>query len=171
MERKDCCCIFIPQQEIMKPIMRRKFLATAATLTAGTAAASALPLQSTEEKKQLVHHVFFWLKNPDSVEDRDKLVEGVKTLAKIESIRKLHVGVLASTEKREVVDTSWQVSELMFFDDVIIVIINRGYTNQSCLFSPAHHQLVDVIAGFVFPYQYTIFDHVAEILFGFFINQ
>jgi len=116
MEFKDCCCIFIPQQEIMKPIMRRKFLATAATLTAGTAA-SALPLQNTEEKKQLVHHVFFWLKNPDSIEDRDKLVEGVKTLAKIETIRKLHVGVLASTEKRDVVDTSWQVSELMFFDD------------------------------------------------------
>ena len=117
MERKDCCCIFIPQQEIMKPIMRRKFLATAASLTAGTAAASALPLQITDDKKQLVHHVFFWLKNPVSIEDRDKLVEGVKTLAKIESIRKLHVGVLASTEKREVVDISWQVSELMFFDD------------------------------------------------------
>jgi hypothetical protein len=100
----------------MKPIMRRKFLATAATLTAGTAA-SALPLQSTVEKKQLVHHVFFWLKNPDSIEDRDKLVEGVKTLSKIETIRKLHVGVLASTEKRDVVDTSWHVSELMFFDD------------------------------------------------------
>ena len=118
MEGKDCCCIFIAQQEIMKPIMRRKFLATAATLTAGTAAASALPSQTTgEEKKQLVHHVFFWLKNPDSIEDRDKLVEGVKTLAKIETIRKLHVGILASTEKRDVVDTSWQVSELMFFDD------------------------------------------------------
>jgi hypothetical protein len=114
---KDCCCNFIAQQEIMKPIMRRKFLATAATLTAGTAAASALPIQTSKEKKQLVHHVFFWLKNPDSVADRDKLVEGVKTLAKIETIRKLHVGVLASTEKRDVVDTSWQVSELMFFDD------------------------------------------------------
>ena len=58
-----------------------------------------------------------WLKNPDSVEDRDKLVEGVKTLSKIETIRELHVGILASTEKRDVVDTSWQVSELMFFDD------------------------------------------------------
>lgn len=116
MQCKECCRIFIVQQEIMKPIMRRKFLATAATLTAGTAAASALPVQ-TGDKKQLVHHVFFWLKNPDSIEDRDKLVEGVKTLAKIETIRKLHVGILASTEKRDVVDTSWQVSELMFFDD------------------------------------------------------
>ena len=44
-------------------------------------------------------------------------MKGVKTLAKIETIRKVHVGVPASTEKRDVVDTSWQVSELMFFDD------------------------------------------------------
>lgn len=100
----------------MKSIKRRRFLATATALVAGTATL-AVPLQPMEEKKQLVHHVFFWLKNPDSIEDRDQLVEGVKTLAKIETIRKIHVGVLASTEKRDVVDTSWQVSELMFFDD------------------------------------------------------
>jgi Stress responsive A/B Barrel Domain len=68
-------------------------------------------------QQQLVHHVFFWLNNPDSAEDRDKLVEGLKTLAGIETIRFLHIGLLASTEKREVVDTSWQVSEIMFFDD------------------------------------------------------
>jgi|SRR4051812_13662178 hypothetical protein len=95
---------------------RRKFIATAAVLGTG-AAASGMPAEPIQ-KKQLVHHVFFWLKNPDSVADRDKLVEGVKTLAKIETIRKLHVGVLASTEKRDVVDTSWAVSELMFFDDL-----------------------------------------------------
>ena len=97
-------------------MFRRKFLTVAATMAAGTAA-SAIPLNSPKDKKVLVHHVFFWLKNPDSIADRDKLVEGVKTLEKIESIRQIHVGVLASTEKRDVVDTSWQVSELMFFDD------------------------------------------------------
>ena len=70
-----------------------------------------------EEKKQLVHHVFFWLKRPDSIEDRNQLVHGIKTLAGINTIRKMHVGTIASTEKRDVVDTSWQVSELMFFDD------------------------------------------------------
>lgn len=100
----------------MKKIIRRKFLTVAATMAVGTAA-SALPLNNPKDKKVLVHHVFFWLKNPDSIADRDKLVEGVKTLEKIESIRQIHVGVLASTEKRDVVDTSWQVSELMFFDD------------------------------------------------------
>ena len=65
-----------------------------------------------------MHHVFFWLNNPDSVEDCNNLVEGVKTLSKIETIREIHVGVLASTEKREVVATTWHVSEFMFFDDL-----------------------------------------------------
>jgi hypothetical protein len=101
----------------MKKSNRRKFIAAAAALGAGTAV-SAMPFGPAENKKPLAHHVFFWLKNPDSTEDRDKLVEGVKTLAKIETIREIHVGVLASTEKRDVVDTSWQVSELMFFSDL-----------------------------------------------------
>lgn len=96
---------------------RRKFITTAAFLGAA-AAVSAMPLGPKAKGKQLAHHVFFWLKNPDSVADRDKLVEGVKTLSKIETIRELHVGVIASTEKREVVDTTWHVSELMFFDDL-----------------------------------------------------
>ncbi len=100
----------------MKPITRGTFLTTAITLTTGTVAMG-IPLQPDKEKKQLVHHVFFWLKNPESITDRDKLIEGVRTLGKIESIRKLHIGVPASTEKREVVDNSWHVSEIMFFDD------------------------------------------------------
>lgn len=70
------------------------------------------------KRPPVVHHVFFWLKNPGSVEDRDKLVEGLKTLAGIPLIRELYVGVVADTEKRDVVDASWQVSELMFFEDL-----------------------------------------------------
>lgn len=102
----------------MEKSNRRKFITTAAAVGAATAV-SATPLHHMKAKsKQLAHHVFFWLKNSSSIEDRDKLVEGVKTLAKIETIKALHVGVLASTEKRDVVDTSWQVSELMFFDDL-----------------------------------------------------
>jgi hypothetical protein len=100
----------------MKKSNRREFIAT--TAIAGAAAASPALANSLQAgKKQLLHHVFFWLKNPDSLEDRSKLIEGLRTLAGIETIKALHIGVLASTEKREVVDTSWQVSELMFFDD------------------------------------------------------
>lgn len=97
---------------------RRTFIATAAVLTAGAASGmSLLPMEPTS-KKQLAHHVFFWLKNPDSKEDLKKLIDGLRTLGKIPTIRALHIGVPASTEKREVVDNSYSVSELMFFDDV-----------------------------------------------------
>jgi hypothetical protein len=104
----------------MKKQTRRKFILSTAALTAGALAATALPTMTmeTKDKKQLAHHVFFWLKNPDSKEDLNKLIEGLKTLRKIETIRKFNIGVPASTEKRDVVDNSYSVSELMFFDDV-----------------------------------------------------
>jgi len=69
-------------------------------------------------KKQLAHQVFFWLKNRDSKEDLNKLIEGLKTLEKIESVRKIHIGIPANTEKRPVLDSSYSASELIFFDDV-----------------------------------------------------
>lgn len=101
----------------MKQQNRRKFIAGTLAMGAATLTAAALPFDPKDHHKMLVHHALFWLKNPDSKEDRDKLVEGVKSLGAIETIRKLHVGVVASTEKRDVVDTSWAVSEIMFFDD------------------------------------------------------
>jgi hypothetical protein len=101
----------------MQSSNRRKFIGTVAALAAGSSLA-AMPVKKAEKRPPLVHHVFFWLKNPQSKEDRDKLVEGVKTLSKIETVKELHVGIVASTEKRDVVDNSWAVSELMFFNDV-----------------------------------------------------
>lgn len=101
----------------MEKQTRRTFVATAAALGA-SATASAMPTMEQKNKKQLAHHVFFWLKNPNSKEDQQKLIEGLRTLSKIETIKKLHIGIPASTEKRDVVDNSYHVSELMFFDDV-----------------------------------------------------
>lgn len=66
----------------------------------------------------IVHHVFFWLKNPGSTTDRDQLIEGIKTLKKIETVQDLQVGIVADTERRPVIDHSWHVSELMFFNDL-----------------------------------------------------
>jgi hypothetical protein len=88
---------------------RRKFLA-ATPLIAATAS-------QAPEKKPLLHHVFFWLNNPHSEADKKQLIAGLKTLKGIPTIKQIHIGTLASTEKRDVVDTSWDVSELMFFDD------------------------------------------------------
>jgi len=96
---------------------RRKFIA-GAVLTGVANVAAAKTLRFEADKKWIVHHVFFWLKNPGSVADRDKLAEGVRSLKAIKTVRKLHVGVPAATEKRDVVDSSYHVSELMFFDNL-----------------------------------------------------
>jgi len=100
----------------MEKQTRRTFVTSAVALGA-SAAATAMPTMETKDKKQLAHHVFFWLKNRESKEDLAKLLAGLRTLEKIETIRKLHIGVPASTEKRDVVDSSYSASELMFFDD------------------------------------------------------
>jgi hypothetical protein len=70
------------------------------------------------DKKGIIHHVFFWLKNPSSKEDFQKLLAELETLKQIKSVRKLHIGVPASTEKRDVVENSYHASELMFFDNL-----------------------------------------------------
>lgn len=95
---------------------RRSFVALLSFLTFGTLA-QALP-NSRKMKKALSHHVFFWLKNPTSKDDLNKLLEGLRTLKGIETVREIHIGVPASTEKRDVVDSSYHASELIFFDDV-----------------------------------------------------
>lgn len=92
-------------------------MATSALLAAGVAA-TALSSFSEPEKKGIIHHVFFWLRNPGSKEDRDKLIAGLQTLRKIKVVKKLYIGVPASTEKRDVVDNSYAASELMFFDNL-----------------------------------------------------
>jgi hypothetical protein len=101
----------------LKTTNRRKFIAVTGTLATGSVVSAMTP-GTIANKYPVVHHVFFWLKNTGSVEDRDKLVEGGRTLSKIETVRELRVGVVASTEKRDVVDNSWAVSELMFFSDL-----------------------------------------------------
>lgn len=100
----------------MNKTNRRKFIAATASLTVATLVANAVPQAKEDIKFPIVHHVFFWLKNPSSKADRDKLIAGLKTLKKIESIKAVHIGVVASTEKRDVIDNSWSVSELMFFE-------------------------------------------------------
>ncbi len=99
---------------------RRHFIASSAIASVALVAGDALAKSGSESKPmpKLLHHVFFWLKNPDSVADREKLLAGVKSLAAIETVRSIHVGVPASTEKRDVVDNSYHVSELLGFDDV-----------------------------------------------------
>ena len=96
---------------------RRGFLIAAGAATA-TANSAEQTTMTHRYPTKLVHHVFFWLKNPSSKADRERLLTGLRTLAEIETIRGAHFGIPASTEKRDVVENSYSVSEILFFDDV-----------------------------------------------------
>jgi hypothetical protein len=62
-----------------------------------------------------IHHVFFWLKNPGSQEDRAALVAGLKKLSKAGTIKDSHIGVPAGTD-RDVIETSYALSWLLLFE-------------------------------------------------------
>ena len=102
----------------MKKVSRRTFVASAVALGSAAVATAMPTINTMKDKKQLVHHALFWLKNPDSKEDLEKLLAGLQTLRKIEVIKKINIGVPASTEKRPVVDNSYQASEVMYFDSL-----------------------------------------------------
>ncbi len=68
--------------------------------------------------KMVIHHVFFWLKNPSSKEDLEELLAGLQTLKNITTVRNIYIGVPAATEDRTVVDSTYSASELLFFNDL-----------------------------------------------------
>lgn len=103
----------------MKTISRRNFLGNS-SLFSFVALGGIFPFLKPGKKKKdesFVHHVFFWLRNPDSAEDRKKLEKGLKSLKAIETIRKAHIGVPAKTD-RPVIESSYDFSELLIFDSL-----------------------------------------------------
>lgn len=64
-----------------------------------------------------VHHVFFWLNNPDSEEDKGRLLQGLRKLESIDVIRTFHIGVPATTN-RDVIERGYVLSLLMIFDNL-----------------------------------------------------
>jgi hypothetical protein len=93
---------------------RRQFIAdTGKAAMAGTLILAG-NTQQTEMKDIFVHHVYFWLKNAGNKEDLDKLVAGLKKLSAVKTIKQFHIGKPADT-KRDVIDTSYSVSWLVFF--------------------------------------------------------
>lgn len=70
--------------------------------------------ESSMEKDLFVHHVYFWLKEPQSKEAAEKLVEGLEGLSKVKTINMFHIGKPADTH-REVIDRSYAISWLVLF--------------------------------------------------------
>lgn len=65
----------------------------------------------------LVHHVFFWLKEPKNEAHKEQLVKALNDLLKVKTIKMSHVGFPAGTESRDVVDHSYSVSYMVMFDN------------------------------------------------------
>lgn len=68
------------------------------------------------EKKGFVHQVYFWLKNPQSAEDKAKLISALQKLAQVKTIQEYHIGEPPPAE-RDVVDASYSVSWMLMFKD------------------------------------------------------
>ncbi len=67
-------------------------------------------------KDIFIHHVYFWLQNPSSKEDLEKLIEGLEKLSKVKTIKMFHIGKPAPTN-RDVIERSYAVSWFCLFDD------------------------------------------------------
>src|SRR6266404_6770441 len=98
----------------MSQSSRRRFIGQLAV--SGPAALAAASFTNFAAKEMFVHHVYFWLKNPDSKEDKAKLVEGLRKLSKVSTIKMFHIGQPAATN-RDVIDRSYAASWLAIFDD------------------------------------------------------
>ena len=87
-----------------------------------------------ELQEVFIHHVFFWLKNPDKPADIAALTEGLKTLTKVKTIKKFHIGRPADTD-RGVIDRSYSLSWMIFF--------SSGEDQASYQIDPIHLKFVE----------------------------
>ncbi len=71
---------------------------------------------NSDLSNMFVHHVFFWLKEPDNKARISKFRNELNKLISIETIRYKHIGVPAETN-REVIENTYQFSLLVIFDN------------------------------------------------------
>jgi hypothetical protein len=64
--------------------------------------------------KPFIHHVYFWLKNPNDAADKAALLAGLEKLSTVETIHQYFIGAPAPTD-RPVIDSSYSVSWLLIF--------------------------------------------------------
>lgn len=115
----------------MKKVSRRGFVKNGVMATA----ALALPIPETIAKKEVfVHHVYFWLKNPESAADKAQLIAGLEKLMKMKVIKMAHIGLPADTD-RSVIDRSYSVSWLCFFEN--------GDTQEEYQKHPIHLKFIE----------------------------
>jgi hypothetical protein len=117
---------------------RSFFKKSLAGLTAATGLFPMAKNASAGEKKLkgvLVHHVYFWLKEPENKAHRQQFENAIEKLLQVETIKLSHFGVPAATEKRSVVDHSYTYSYMVIFDSIKDQDIYQDH--------PVHHEFVE----------------------------
>ena len=115
---------------------RRSFISNTgkAALITGIAGLTTTTASAMTASNIFIHHVFFFLNNPDSKQDRDKLVEGLKKLSKAKSIKSFHIGKPADTN-RDVIDRSYSISWMLQF--------NNAADQESYQTDPIHLKFIE----------------------------
>ena len=95
---------------------RRNFVAKVAASMAATSlmTVSNTVVASEPIKNTFVHHVFFWLKEPDNQDARKQFEKGLSDLVKVPQIQSYHIGKPVGSS-RDVVDGSYTYSYMTFF--------------------------------------------------------
>lgn len=75
----------------------------------GNASANEIPM-----KNIFVHHVFFWLKEPENMQARAQFEKGLQELIKVPQIQSSHIATPVESP-REVVDDTFTFSYMAFF--------------------------------------------------------
>ncbi|MBC7721240.1 MAG: Dabb family protein [Pedobacter sp.] len=104
----------------MTHFSRRKFLGTASLATLATTAFGCISTNSRntlqQPKQKLMHQVYYWLKNPDSEDDKQKLIKGLHELVTVKQIKYSHIGV-PQVFKADDPLKNYHISLLMIFDE------------------------------------------------------
>jgi Stress responsive A/B Barrel Domain len=101
----------------MKKTTRRQFLDnTTKAAMAGTVIFALNNPVKMPLNNIFIHHVFFWLNNPDSKADLGKLVEGLNKLSKVKTIKQYHLGKPADTN-RDVIERTYAISWFCMFEN------------------------------------------------------
>lgn len=102
--------------QFMEEQSRRTFLQNAGL--ASFASVSGITAGPERVKELFIHHVFFYLKEPNNAQHEAQLLEGLHKLAKVPTIQYVHIGKPAVTN-RSVIVKDYTISWMCFFKNII----------------------------------------------------
>ncbi|QES89475.1 Dabb family protein [Rhizosphaericola mali] len=76
-----------------------------------------MSIDLSKDGSSFVHHVFFYLKNPDNASAAEQLIDGLKKLTQVPTIQYYHIGLPAPTD-RDVILGDYSISWLCLFKNL-----------------------------------------------------